>query len=70
MKHRENFIFIYKKEHQTKVLNLQRSKDDHANLIKEGWKHTSTLDCIVFLNFILNIDDENELFNEIKNLTE
>jgi sarcosine oxidase delta subunit len=55
-----------------RIANVQKyyyNRGNNRELCDNGWKHTSTLDCIVFLNYILNIEEEAELFNEIQNLT-
>ncbi len=63
-------VFIYKKDKEVKVLDLNRSKAKHDNLINDGFKHIVTLKASVWLEMILNLDisdveyEINELLSE------
>lgn len=48
------FIFIYAKENEIKALNIEESKRLNDFLIKEGWKHTQTLDACVWIQYLCN----------------
>lgn len=61
------YVFIYAKDKKIKVLNFYESKILHAYLIKEGWKHTQTLDACLFLEYIHN--DGKNIEKEIKSLS-
>lgn len=52
----EDSVFIYKKDKEVKVLDLNRSKAKHDNLIKDGFKHIVTLKASVWLELIFNLD--------------
>lgn len=62
-------VFIYAKSNEIKVLSLEDSKRNHEGLIKEGWKHTQTLDTCKFLEYIYNCVPEDEKLEEIKSLS-
>lgn len=54
------FVFIYEKEQIKKVFNLEDSIKYHNKLVKNGWKHTETLDCCLYLESILNDTSKTE----------
>jgi len=53
-------IFVYHKDGMTKCYT-----NPPLNMI--GWKHTATLDPVVFLNYLLTLSDV-DIINEIKGL--
>lgn len=57
----EDAIFIYKKDNNYKVLNLDRSAGGDAKLKSEGWKHIETLSASVWLSAYLNVTKEDRL---------
>ena len=55
---RKNYIFVYKKDGVIKCLdsvNLVDSMKEEQKLIKDGWKHTSTIDPIIYLENLHNV---------------
>ena len=63
------FVFIYSKEGKIKVLNLEKSKKEHDDLILDGWVHSSTLDPCVWIAHLYNYcDDEIDVLKEVIDL--
>ena len=52
---RKNYIFVYRKNDIIKCLDLVNSMKDDKKLIKDGWKHTSTIDPIKFIENLHNV---------------
>lgn len=48
------FVFVYAKGPKIKVLGLEDSKNQHNDLVVDGWKHTHTLDACLFIQFLHN----------------
>ena len=63
------FVFIYAKDKEIKVLNIEESKRLNDSLISEGWKHTLTLDACVWIQYLHNDCEDVDLFNEVKFLS-
>jgi len=61
-------VFIYLKDDNVKVLDLEQSKNEHEDLELNGWKHIVTLNSAVYLNMLLNLTDEKEILEEVKDL--
>lgn len=62
---KENINFIYNKNGEIKVLNLDSANKNHPYLIKEGFVHVATIDSSIILETILNIKDEKKIIKEI-----
>ena len=52
---RKNYIFVYRKNDIIKCLDLVSSMKEHEKLISDGWKHTSTIDPIIFIENLHNV---------------
>ena len=52
---RKNYIFVYRKDGVIKCLDLVSSMKEDKKLIREGWKLTSTIDPIVFIENLHNV---------------
>ena len=52
---RKNYIFVYRKNDIIKCLDLVNSMIEDKKLIREGWKLTSTIDPIVFIENLHNV---------------
>ena len=63
------FVFIYAKDKEIKVLNIEESKRLNDSLISDGWKHTHTLDACVWIQYLHNDCEDVDLFNEVKSLS-
>ena len=46
---RKNYIFVYRKNDIIKCLDLVSSMKEDKKLIREGWKLTSAIDPIIYL---------------------
>ena len=62
----ERFVFIYAKNGKIKALDFEQATNIGKSLINDGWKHTSTLDSCVYIEYLHN---ECKEFNEIKRLS-
>lgn len=58
------FVFIYAKGNEIKALNIEESKRLNDSLIKDGWKHTKTIDACVWIQYLCN--DCEDLGDEIR----
>lgn len=63
------FVFIYAKDKEIKALNIEDSKRLNDSLIKDGWKHTQTLDACVWIQYLYNDCEDVDLFDEVKSLS-
>ena len=52
---RKNYIFVYMKKKKIKCHDLVNSMKEHEKLISDGWKHTSTIDPIIFIENLHNV---------------
>ena len=52
---RKNYIFVYRKNDIIKCLDLVNSMKEDKKLIREGWKLTSTIDPITYLENLHNV---------------
>jgi hypothetical protein len=64
----EVFVFVYSKDNKIKSLSIDDSRDQDAQLKKDGWKHTSTLNACIFISELFNNVPENELKNTINSI--
>ena len=63
------FVFIYAKGKEIKALSIEESKRLNDSLIKEGWKHSQTLDACVWIQFLHNDCEDVDLFDEVNSLS-
>ena len=63
------YVFVYAKDKVIKVLDTEESIQLHKTLIKNGWKHTATLNACTFIEYLHNMCGEVDLFNEVKELS-
>jgi len=63
------FVFIYAKDKEIKVLNIEEAKRLNDSLISEGWKHTHTLDACGWIQYLHNDCEDVDLFDEVKSLS-
>lgn len=52
---RGNYLFVYKKGSKIKCLNLFQSMQQDNELKSKGWKHTSTIDPIIYIQNLHNV---------------
>ncbi|MCO5250753.1 MAG: hypothetical protein M9949_04940 [Candidatus Kapabacteria bacterium] len=50
----ECFVFVYAKDGIIEVRSIAESKRLHDQLISDGWVHTKTLDACVYLEYLHN----------------
>jgi hypothetical protein len=63
----ETVLFIYSDGTDKKVLDIDEAKAQHLHLIKEGYKHTSTIDPQAWINYVANCSQK-DLKQAIKDL--
>ena len=63
------FVFIYAKDRKIKALNIEDSKRLNKELLKEGWKHTQTLDVCVWIQYLHNNCEVVDLYDDVKSLS-
>lgn len=61
-------IFVYAKDKEIKVLSHQESSEQHDELIKKGWTHTTSLNPCVWIKYLYDNCEEVHLMDEIKSL--
>lgn len=62
-------IFIYANGKSIKALTIDIAEKSHHYLIKEGWKHTRTIDACAYIQYLYSIPRE-EIADEIASLAE
>lgn len=60
--------YVYSKENKVKVLDHDTSLAISDLLIKDGWKHTATLNSVAFIQYLANCKSSFEVIKEIHNL--
>ena len=65
-----NTLFIYSKGKKGKVLDLEESKEQQAELSKDGWKHTTTVNPKIYIEHLVNLTDWVDIATEVLELTE
>jgi hypothetical protein len=48
-----SFGFIYEKDNEKRVFNLDDSKKYHSELIQFGWKHIDTIDLCLYVEYLI-----------------
>lgn len=61
-------VFIYAKNGKIKALDIEQTKKLWAELAKDGWIHTQTLDTCAWIQYLHNDCNEVDLMNEIESL--
>ncbi len=49
-----NPVFIFSKDKEVKVLNLEEAKLQETGLKENGWKHTGTIEPTLYIQALLN----------------
>jgi hypothetical protein len=65
----DNTIFIYHKDGKIKVLDFETSKVLHNQMIDNGWLHTTTLNPCVWIEYLFNQCEIEDLFDNVKSLS-
>jgi hypothetical protein len=65
----EVIIFVYAKYGKIKVLGIDSVLRREEELLKDGWVHTQTLNACVFIQYLHNFCDWEDLFDEMKSLS-
>jgi hypothetical protein len=62
-------VFVYYKEKEIKVLNLEDAKLQQYYLTENGWVHTATLDSCIFIEHLFNCIHDSDRLTVIKCLS-
>lgn len=64
---KQAFVFIYSKlgKREIKALTNEQALNQHSDLIKQGWEHTSTIDACVWIANLYNNMSELDLSDEV-----
>jgi len=63
------FVFIYAKNKEIKVLNIEESIRLDDSLKNEGWEHTSTLNACAWIQYLHNDCEDVDIHEEVKSLS-
>lgn len=61
-------VFVYAKKGKIIVLNLEESQKRNDELLSDGWVHTQTLDPCIFIAYIHNECNADDLVQEVNSL--
>jgi len=64
----QNFVFVYALNGDYRCLGIDAAQTTGKQLIKEGWKHTATLNPETWMEFFLN-GDETRRFEAIESIS-
>lgn len=64
----ENILFVYVKNTVTKVLTLKQAQGLGDKLVRDGWKHTATIEANVWIENLCNTKHTYEVYNLIEGL--
>ena len=62
-------VFVYHKDNNIKVLELDNAVKDGETLLKKGYTHTTTLDPCTFIEYLFNKCNDKERIKTIKDLS-
>jgi len=65
----ETTLFIYYKDKEIKALGLTDAKENHQELIAEGWEHTATINASVWIEYLFNKCEAVDVMDEILSLS-
>jgi uncharacterized protein YcaQ len=63
-----NTLFIYAKDGEITVKDLDNSLWKHDDIIKQGWTHTATINPSLFIQYLHNECNAEEMVKEITEL--
>lgn len=64
----EVFVFVYAKDAKIIAFGIDDSRQQHNQLISDGWVHTQTLDACRFIEYLHNHCDVADLTYEMVSL--
>ncbi len=63
----ETAVFVYRKDHEVRVLQMNSAMLMDQNLKEAGWEHTATIDSVGFIRWVLSAHPD-ELADEIREI--
>ena len=64
----DTFVFVYAKKGKIRCLTMNQAIEMDA-LEEKDWKHTATLNSVLWIEAVVNDDNADELINELKGET-
>lgn len=64
-----NTVFVYHKNDEIKVLDLETAKKLNDKLLKEEWNHTATLDPCAWIECLFNLSEDTDIIAEVRGLS-
>lgn len=61
----DTFVFVYAKDGKIRCLTTDQAIEVDA-LEEKDWKHTATLNSVLWIEALVNGDNADELINELK----
>ena len=61
------FAFVYKKGERIKVLGLEDAKEVGKHFETEGWKHIETINPLVALEYLYNVEKNERIISYFEN---
>lgn len=68
MRNPNNTVFVYHKDGQIKVFDLETSGLENNSLIRNGWEHTATLDSCAFIEYLANNKEADDVLHTLQDL--
>ncbi len=65
----ENTVFVYHKEGKIKVLDYKTDAYLGEKMVSENWEHTATLNTCVWIEYLFNQADNEDILEGIKELS-
>lgn len=66
-----NILYVYAKRNDIRVLDQESSDLISGNLLQTGWKHTATIDPVMFIEHLFKVsknEDKELLYEKINSL--
>ena len=66
-----SLIFVYHNDEKNKikVLSLTQAKERNDDLLANGWKHTATIDPRLWIEYLFNETEAEDIVAEIRELS-
>jgi len=62
-------VFVYAKEGKIKVVGLEEIKVIEKEILADGWKHVQTIDPCKWMEYLHNVCETVDLFDEVRTLS-
>ena len=65
----ESIVFVYTRKNKIKVLDVCDAEKSGLELLRDGWKHTATINPCTWMEYLHNSCKASDLFAKIKALS-